>query len=66
MVVAFVDVDHLKVLNDREGHAAGDGLLRRVGEGLQACLRPHDLVIRYGGDEFVCVVSGADLAPVLQ
>ena len=62
LVVAFIDVDHLKALNDARGHAAGDRLLREVANGLRAQLRAHDLVIRYGGDEFVCALSGLTLA----
>jgi len=61
-VLAFVDVDRLKVVNDARGHAAGDRLLAAVAGAFRAKLRPHDLIIRYGGDEFVCVISGLDLA----
>jgi diguanylate cyclase (GGDEF)-like protein len=52
--VAFVDVDGLKATNDTEGHAAGDKLLRRVVDTIRASLRSYDLVVRFGGDEFVC------------
>ena len=60
-VVAFLDVDHLKVINDTQGHAAGDRALNAVAHALMAVLRPYDLVIRYGGDEFLCVVEGVDV-----
>jgi diguanylate cyclase (GGDEF)-like protein len=64
LVVAFVDVDQLKAVNDQGGHAAGDLLLHHVVQSLQARLRPHDLIIRFGGDEFVCVVAGLNLDDV--
>lgn len=58
LVVAFIDVDGLKQVNDREGHAAGDALLSGVGAVLRGRLRSYDVVLRYGGDEFVCALSG--------
>jgi diguanylate cyclase (GGDEF)-like protein len=65
-VVAFVDVDNLKTVNDLHGHAAGDHLLRRVAGTLGQKLRSYDLVMRYGGDEFVCALSDLPMAAVLQ
>ena len=56
--VAFVDVDGLKGVNDVQGHAAGDRLLHQVVETLKESMRPYDLVIRWGGDEFVCALVG--------
>ncbi len=61
LIVVFLDVDGLKATNDSRGHAAGDQLLRQVVQTLRANLRPSDLVIRYGGDEFVCVLPGMDM-----
>jgi diguanylate cyclase (GGDEF)-like protein len=54
--VAFVDVDGLKDANDKEGHSAGDDILRGLVGALKDGLRVEDLVLRYGGDEFVCVL----------
>ena len=54
--VAFLDVDGLKQANDTRGHRAGDDLLRSLANTLKAALRGQDLVVRYGGDEFVCIL----------
>jgi diguanylate cyclase (GGDEF)-like protein len=62
LTLAFVDVDGLKAINDSRGHAAGDRVLLDVANALRATLRSHDLVIRYGGDEFACVIAGLDSA----
>ena len=62
LVVAFIDVDGLKAVNDTRGHAAGDQLLRDVAQALTQGLRSYDLVLRYGGDEFVCALSNAEIA----
>jgi diguanylate cyclase (GGDEF)-like protein len=60
-VLAFVDVDGLKELNDREGHAAGDALLQTVVVALKAQLRSSDPIVRLGGDEFLCGFTNTDL-----
>jgi len=52
--LAFVDVDDLKSRNDSQGHAAGDQLLRRTVWAIRSHLRSYDLIVRFGGDEFVC------------
>ncbi len=56
LVLAFIDVDGLKQVNDSQGHLAGDGLLQLVGETLRANVRPYDVIVRYGGDELVCAM----------
>jgi diguanylate cyclase (GGDEF)-like protein len=61
LVLAFVDVDGLKPINDAQGHAAGDQLLRDVAVALRMALRSYDLVVRYGGDEFLCALPNTDL-----
>jgi diguanylate cyclase (GGDEF)-like protein len=59
LVIAFLDVDQLKRLNDEQGHPAGDRLLHELGTALRTDLRSYDLAMRYGGDEFVCAFSGS-------
>jgi diguanylate cyclase (GGDEF)-like protein len=61
LIVAFVDLDGLKVVNDRDGHSAGDALLRRVVSLVTEEFRSYDLLLRFGGDEFVCSFSGDGL-----
>jgi diguanylate cyclase (GGDEF)-like protein len=61
LVVAFVDLDGLKRLNDTAGHAAGDRALRAVGQALAGGLRRYDVIVRFGGDEFVCGLPGVSL-----
>jgi diguanylate cyclase (GGDEF)-like protein len=54
--LAFVDVDGLKRRNDSLGHVAGDQLLRATADAIRAHLRSYDLIIRFGGDEFLCAL----------
>lgn len=57
LCVAFIDLDGFKSVNDRLGHAAGDALLGEVGRRLQSTVREHDLIGRFGGDEFIAVAA---------
>lgn len=53
-VLSFLDVDGLKSINDSLGHAAGDDVLRQVVAAVREVVREYDLIIRHGGDEFIC------------
>jgi diguanylate cyclase (GGDEF)-like protein len=59
-VLAFLDIDGLKGINDRAGHAAGDHVLRTLAATLRSSLRSFDPIVRFGGDEFLCGIGGAD------
>lgn len=61
LVVAFVDVDGLKAVNDSLGHLAGDDVMRSVGRALSRHVRGYDVLFRFGGDEFVVGLCGVDL-----
>ena len=63
--IAMIDVDRFKSVNDARSHAAGDAVLRAVASALRSALRAQDLVVRYGGDEFVVVLPATTL-PVAQ
>jgi diguanylate cyclase (GGDEF)-like protein len=60
LALLFIDIDRLKNINDGLGHAAGDVLLQRVAERMQSSLRDRDQLNRFGGDEFVAIISGID------
>jgi diguanylate cyclase (GGDEF)-like protein len=57
-----IDVDHFKKFNDAHGHVAGDKLLRKLGETLNACSRRDDIAGRLGGEEFGLLLVGCPLA----
>jgi diguanylate cyclase (GGDEF)-like protein len=61
LVLAFVDVDGLKATNDTQGHTAGDQLLRRTVDTMRDHFRPYDIIVRFGGDEFLCALPGLDI-----
>ena len=64
--VLFIDLDRLKELNDRFGHERGNGVLRAVADELRRTIRATDLAARYGGDEFVVLLTRTDRAGALR
>lgn len=58
----LIDIDHFKRFNDNFGHGVGDQVLRLVAKALQAQVRENDLAARYGGEELIAILPGADLA----
>lgn len=56
--IALMDIDDFKICNDTYGHHAGDLALETVAKAIRSCIRETDLLIRYGGDEFLLVLPG--------
>ncbi len=64
--VFLIDIDHFKRINDVHGHAVGDSVLVEVARRLTAALRDDDLVVRWGGEEFLIVVKGDSLDSLVK
>jgi diguanylate cyclase (GGDEF)-like protein len=60
VAVVFVDLDEFKSINDGYSHDAGDHVLKVVARRIHACVRPHDTVVRWGGDEFLVLLDPVD------
>jgi diguanylate cyclase (GGDEF)-like protein len=58
--VLMLDCDYFKQVNDSYGHEAGDAVLKAIAKAIQGCVRASDLVIRYGGEEFLVLLQDAD------
>jgi diguanylate cyclase (GGDEF)-like protein len=64
--IFIFDIDHFKTYNDTNGHPEGDNLLREFAKVIRANLRPEDLACRFGGEEFVIAMPGADAEATLR
>jgi diguanylate cyclase (GGDEF)-like protein len=62
LAIIFLDIDHFKAINDHYGHECGDITLTSVANWIKECLRSSDAVFRFGGEEFVILLSETDLA----
>jgi len=65
IALLFIDLDHFKHINDTFGHQAGDACLRAIVDPIHAELRQSDVIGRYGGEEFVVILSSADAAAAI-
>jgi len=62
----MLDVDHFKQINDVQGHAAGDRVLAGLAQSCREHIRSDDIAGRYGGDEFILVISGISSLRAIQ
>ena len=63
--LVMIDVDHFKSINDSQGHATGDAVLKSLAQVLRGALRPDDVLARFGGEEFVALLPGCPLPEAL-
>lgn len=62
--IAFIDIDYFKTINDVYGHVTGDKVLKMVSKTFKSAVRSNDIVIRWGGEEFIAVFTGVDEASI--
>lgn len=63
--LVMIDVDHFKSINDSQGHATGDAVLKSLAQVLRGALRPDDVLARFGGEEVVALLPGCPLPEAL-
>ncbi len=61
VAIIAADIDHFKAINDTSGHAVGDAVLREVAQRLSRCVEADESIYRYGGEEFLILLAGADV-----
>lgn len=66
LIIAMIDIDHFKTVNDMHGHKAGDVLLRQISDILRKRFREIDILARYGGEEFVVLLSHIQMKEAIQ
>ncbi|MCK9479510.1 MAG: GGDEF domain-containing protein [Firmicutes bacterium] len=59
--VMMIDIDDFKIINDTFGHCVGDKVVYHIAKVIRSAIREGDIVMRYGGEEFICVITGASL-----
>ena len=62
--IVLLDIDHFKTLNDTQGHLAGDAVLRQLAKLLRDHVPSGSTIVRFGGEEFACVITGRDLVAI--
>ena len=62
----MIDLDDFKKINDRYGHSAGDDVLKLLAETCRSVFRSTDVFVRYGGDEFICLLSETSIEQAME